>query len=221
MEWRCFYPRHPRGWRRFCRRCFRCACRVSIHATLAGGDEILSRAYQNINTFLSTPPSRVATTSESFGGYSYTFLSTPPSRVATKNTTKLEMHCLSFYPRHPRGWRQDGNNLTVEDLEFLSTPPSRVATVRWASDIRYEARRFYPRHPRGWRPSSTSLFAFRIVFLSTPPSRVATTRCGYWAHRPICFYPRHPRGWRQDKFSSQYLFQKSFYPRHPRGWRRM
>ena len=34
----CFYPRHPRGWRRRPRSCSRCRPAVSIHATLAGGD---------------------------------------------------------------------------------------------------------------------------------------------------------------------------------------
>ena len=37
----CFYPRHPRGWRRSARMMARRGSRVSIHATPAGGDGFL------------------------------------------------------------------------------------------------------------------------------------------------------------------------------------
>ena len=57
-----FYPRHPRGWRRGTTCPVAVSSKVSIHATLAGGD------YKDLDTgttfrvtFLSTPPSRVAT----------------------------------------------------------------------------------------------------------------------------------------------------------------
>ena len=81
----CFYPRHPRWWRRhgFARR-------------------------TNAMEFISTPPSRVATSCRNLIlPHRLMFLSTPPSRVATN-------------PAH------------VPDVlleQFLSTPPSRVATA--------------------------------------------------------------------------------------------
>ena len=54
------------------------------------------------------------------------FLSTPPSRVATRaNFAPAGLCC--FYPRHPRGWRQQ----KADNAEGLPC--------------------FYPRHPRGWR----------------------------------------------------------------------
>ena len=79
-----------------------------------------------------------------------------------------------FYPRHPRGWRLEGNTLpviiTIVSIHatlaggdviatrfkwclnaFLSTPPSRVATAQQHHPSE-GTRRFYPRHPRGWRP---------------------------------------------------------------------
>ena len=82
----------------------------------------------------------------------FTFLSTPPSRVATYRTGCIQLSLHRFYPRHPRGWRpwlSDAelllrdvsihatlaggdayiNGYTYENTEFLSTPPSRVATV--------------------------------------------------------------------------------------------
>ena len=80
-----FYPRHPRGWR---------------PGALGG--------YFVGKKFLSTPPSRVATTS-------------PKSTARPKS---------SFYPRHPRGWRHEHDLDTAALMEFLSTPPSRVATAK-------------------------------------------------------------------------------------------
>ena len=171
--------------------------KVSIHATLAGGDK-------------------------------YTAPSAPIG--------------LSFYPRHPRGWRRKRwqwagtcccvsihATLAGGDLPktawstawptFLSTPPSRVATMVGA-------------------PSALN----QVTFLSTPPSRVATKRWTCAKAQPCCFYPRHPRGWRRWQYSRRrYRFHvsihatlaggdseaadfiawtiESFYPRHPRGWR--
>ena len=57
--------------------------RVSIHATLAGGDqESYSQGWLK-KMFLSTPPSRVATDEYEQAYSRLAFLSTPPSRVAT------------------------------------------------------------------------------------------------------------------------------------------
>ena len=169
-----FYPRHPRGWRpspapkqhpgkeflstppsRVATVLVLLVQRVlvvSIHATLAGGDDFLDMQRMRAEMFLSTPPSRVAT-SQFLGGL---------------------LANLRFYPRHPRGWRLDstGNILcghvdvsihatlaggdrsslarTATLIPFLSTPPSRVATVLfWYTPLSLGC--FYPRHPRGWR----------------------------------------------------------------------
>ena len=57
---------------------------VSIHATLAGGDFFASDRMTGRLSFLSTPPSRVATGSRiALAKEAARFLSTPPSRVAT------------------------------------------------------------------------------------------------------------------------------------------
>ena len=126
---------------------------------------------------------------------------------------------MSFYPRHPRGWRRvcacagrgkesvsihatlaGGDRIEGKEKwttrMFLSTPPSRVAT---RSPLCNSA--IYP------------------SFLSTPPSRVATYVRILIAKMWRCFYPRHPRGWRRHSHSHQPMRQ-GFYPRHPRGWRR-
>ena len=168
----CFYPRHPRGWRQKAIKYAEWDKIVSIHATLAGGDQdALAKAQGEV-----------------------LFLSTPPSRVATRLVQTLQTRS-SFYPRHPRGWRPEPRFMKAElrqvsihatlaggditqaakadlTIEFLSTPPSRVATMdfvtrfgdNWVSihatlaggdqDIEKYAQSdagFYPRHPRGWR----------------------------------------------------------------------
>ena len=78
-----FYPRHPRGWRRGVIRKFSVGFLVSIHATLAGGDLRPPTPLTAWWAFLSTPPSRVATTYWPRCTSQTAFLSTPPSRVAT------------------------------------------------------------------------------------------------------------------------------------------
>ena len=145
--------------------------------------------------FLSTPPSRVATTGEMDDQGQEVFLSTPPSRVATSA----------------------GGLICTKKL-FLSTPPSRVAT-RLRHFLLSYATSFYPRHPRGWRRGfaarakglhrvsihatlaggdglSNAPDLSTAAFLSTPPSRVATRDCPHRDRPQQRFYPRHPRGWR-------------------------
>ena len=151
----CFYPRHPRGWRR----------RVTQMPSTR-------------SVFLSTPPSRVATryinvTAE----FLCLFLSTPPSRVATVNAVNgvLAVHkFLSTPPSRVATFIQQNARVLYS---FLSTPPSRVAThIQAVPSGRVQC--FYPRHPRGWRQVRATLLRRQVKFLSTPPSRVATSLMG-------------------------------------------
>ena len=80
----CFYPRHPRGWRPPEIAAMMVPQCVSIHATLAGGDLMIAAVSTGWTSFLSTPPSRVAT--------------------AALPAVQAQGSC--FYPRHPRGWRR-------------------------------------------------------------------------------------------------------------------
>ena len=129
---------------------------VSIHATLAGGDHLELQSSAQLEPFLSTPPSRVATLTAS------TLRS--PNNVSIHATLaggdRKMLKAMGieegFYPRHPRGWRRSngslwalrsivsihatlagGDNFTPIFQEFsamfLSTPPSRVATHRVAA----------------------------------------------------------------------------------------
>ena len=123
-----FYPRHPRGWRLTDEQYEVIIGDVSIHATLAGGDSASCALFLQCTKFLSTPPSRVATSAGYSMGLSVDkFLSTPPSRVATSKfcytspSQHVSIHATlaggderrppglplqsRFYPRHPRGWR--------------------------------------------------------------------------------------------------------------------
>ena len=237
----CFYPRHPRGWRRFGSVSTEQGFQVSIHATLAGGDRTAERSLAAA-TFLSTPPSRVATREYVRVELFKTFLSTPPSRVATAALGALKgAGCVSIHATLAGGDRRAGHRDhrqgvsihatlaggDVDDLplervldRFLSTPPSRVATASIPTLLE-TIPRFYPRHPRGWRP---------LILLYAPYS-------------VLCFYPRHPRGWRPGadrrasscaKFLStppsrvathpqgrRRCTDRRFYPRHPRGWRQL
>ena len=145
-----FYPRHPRGWRlqnirnrggrimflstppsRVATRRDRAAGRaerVSIHATLAGGDFGLDFQSAISKLFLSTPPSRVAT--------------------CRKNLQTPTAAC--FYPRHPRGWRLGDADKVQEVLKrFYPRHPRGWRLIPQSKRTKEE--RFYPRHPRGWR----------------------------------------------------------------------
>ena len=147
---------------------------ISIHATLAGGDEFSSFWVDKRKGFLSTPPSRVATRHHFIGwicGSDISIHATLAGGDVLPKNHRPSVH--DFYPRHPRGWRLCLQQLIPVILQFLSTPPSRVATT-----VR-------------------SVVSYSGQFLSTPPSRVATGdgQPGTWYHQN--FYPRHPRGWRR------------------------
>ena len=103
-----FYPRHPRGWRRMISLSSSKRQIVSIHATLAGGDRGPSRTSPSVVMFLSTPPSRVATTIK---GYKVI------GRIVSIHATLA-------------GGDQNVEGFFSLIFRFLSTPPSRVATLR-------------------------------------------------------------------------------------------
>ena len=79
-----FYPRHPRGWRLCSSSISACDSAVSIHATLAGGDtfniHIVCLLHVSIHATLAGGD--MALWAEYLDGIA--FLSTPPSRVATE-----------------------------------------------------------------------------------------------------------------------------------------
>ena len=125
-----FYPRPPRGGRRYLARPERHDLRISIHALREEGDVCTALCGLAISRFLSTPS----------------------ARWATKEVMGLVKEILDFYPRPPRGGRRFRDlrdyavrNISIHALReegdtggkampygrpiFLSTPSARRATA--------------------------------------------------------------------------------------------
>ena len=126
--------------------------RISIHASLAGGDLCGLQKASGACLFQSTPPSREATLVSADQEDGYLFQSTPPSREATLSLLSSAPDIFYFNPRLPRGRRPLGHvrllfpslisihaSLAGGDDKFgefnsaaelfQSTPPSREATI--------------------------------------------------------------------------------------------
>ena len=197
MTRKCFYPRHPRGWRPgYCIHLGDDG-KVSIHATLAGGDfKSSSRDALGKGFYPRHPRGWRRVKGAHFDG-TYAFLSTPPSRVATGLAGTYNLDDLKFLSTPPsRVATAICDRATFNYFLFLSTPPSRVATwvfvlhrslsqcfyprhprgwrLRATRSLNPLGLRFYPRHPRGWRLYDAAGLITGYEFLSTPPSRVAT-----------------------------------------------
>ena len=102
---------------------------ISIHALREEGD--IQRGIQSGNPFqfLSTPSARRATaTLAASRPLPKTFLSTPSARRATAARSGCRWVLRDFYPRPPRGGRQQLKQAQPAEPEFLSTPSARRAT---------------------------------------------------------------------------------------------
>ena len=86
----CFYPRHPRGWRRCARFALYQYNAVSIHATLAGGD-VKGAHYRVVDVDVSIHATLAGGDVQHNAPkhQAHKFLSTPPSRVATGTLRSL------------------------------------------------------------------------------------------------------------------------------------
>ena len=165
--------------------------KISIHATLTGGDETNSRAKTQTTNFYPRHPHGwrrhrpipcadlrgISIHATLTGGdppqaeeakRKVIFLSTPPSRVATPQMPCLKLGCMHFYPRHPHGWRPLETALQLCNIQI-----SIHATLT------------------GGDPVNMAADPAAAVFLSTPPSRVATitSRAG---RRPTGFLSTPP-----------------------------
>ena len=126
--------------------------RFSIHAALAGGDNLVILAAMLDTSFYPRHPRgwRPGTADSWQAGLAVSIHAT--SRVATPLGEFLVGSFLRFYPRHPRGWRPvsvchnaappgvsihatlaggdtEPTSAPTNTRPFLSTPPSRVATI--------------------------------------------------------------------------------------------
>ena len=106
MFYKHFYPRPPRGGRR-----------RSISYSIFCG------------RFLSTPSARRATQRRTSSVDMYQFLSTPSARRATAEVQAGIPSLCNFYPRPPRGGRPAGCPRRWAPRLFLSTPSARRATL--------------------------------------------------------------------------------------------
>ena len=169
---------------------------ISIHALREEGDLSPCAALLLRLEFLSTPSARRATFVPSRLLWEhFEFLSTPSARRATGFGAQTPSGGYDFYPRPPRGGRQDSETNGFRIIKFLSTPSARRATGlgdKWFQDhqisihaLREEGDRtrrqmvsgssnFYPRPPRGGRPLARLVRADGTLFLSTPSARRAT-----------------------------------------------
>ena len=147
----CFYPRHPRGWRLPVPPPCGIPDRVSIHATLAGGDFFLRRCREGQNAFLSTPPSRVATESrEPFltrGDVS--IHATLAGGDAAANSEKNANASVSIHATLAGG--DDEYHAHRTNQMYVSIHATLAGGDAVAETQTYHKVGFYPRHPRGWR----------------------------------------------------------------------
>ena len=117
---------------------------ISIHALREEGDLLWEHFENLMGQFLSTPSARRATTAAFSMTTMSRFLSTPSARRATRRSARGWSACINFYPRPPRGGRQDALDFLFEVLGFLSTPSARRATYakvwnEWFRDISIHA----------------------------------------------------------------------------------
>ena len=190
-----FYPRPPRGGRRYQVQLFRShglflstpsarratfglAAKesrepISIHALREEGDPRGKAAMTTNMRFLSTPSARRATC-KGWRQPDRSGISIHALREEGDWTDpKAERHLSDFYPRPPRGGRRRCIQPSAGSAVFLSTPSARRATKRHP-DCFLPWRNFYPRPPRGGRLVIMWDSADRVLFLSTPSARRAT-----------------------------------------------
>ena len=102
-----FYPRPPRGGRPELNGYISAGCCISIHALREEGDLSLTATSPPDAVFLSTPSARRATFRRScIRRKMERFLSTPSARRATHPAPAQNTGRCNFYPRPPRGGRQ-------------------------------------------------------------------------------------------------------------------
>ena len=155
VSWKHFYPRPPRGGRRP-------VVEVVFDLIRFLSTPSARRAtYKNNRcicavAFLSTPSARRATSLTNICKIVSLFLSTPSARRATFPVPETCFLAFYFYPRPPRGGRQQTFPLTTTTVQFLSTPSARRATTQ-TRESAGSTKNFYPRPPRGGRRGRSDL----------------------------------------------------------------
>ena len=124
-----FYPRPPRGGRPSGFNTFLRAICISIHALREEGDT--GRYLDNGSTLISIHALREEgdRVHRLHPRGTQQFLSTPSARRATSRSSRSDFSSSDFYPRPPRGGRQQLYVGQGRGEEFLSTPSARRATA--------------------------------------------------------------------------------------------
>ena len=145
-----FYPRPPRGGRRFIM-VWRFQTSNFYPRPPRGGRQYTNLGLSKGGEFLSTPSARRATIAD-------TIIDTAPG---------ISIHAL----------REEGDNRRAGSVRgmavFLSTPSARRATSSREPPQQVTGD-FYPRPPRGGRRRVTDMIGGGWLFLSTPSARRAT-----------------------------------------------
>ena len=168
-----FYPRPPRGGRRFSCQPKGAKPDISIHALREEGDKKAINKRSNVKISIHALREEGDAQGHQASGSQIIFLSTPSARRATVRQAVRRSGGSDFYPRPPRGGRRQSSKQICRQTDY-----------------------FYPRPPRGGRRLPPLLNSLDAGFLSTPSARRATRRACNHHGRNKNFYPRPPRGGR-------------------------
>ena len=190
-----FYPRPPRGGRRLAVIFLEQLGQISIHALREEGD---CKGHQG--------PARW-------------FISIHALREEGDLLLAVLLQRQKyFYPRPPRGGRQENPAAEPSQKQFLSTPSARRATPTSPSRASMPGY-FYPRPPRGGRHKHALVIKLLKIFLSTPSARRATVGLGVRTPRiVISIHALREEG--DGSRPAPSAPHSHFYPRPPRGGRR-
>ena len=220
-----FYPRPPRGGRRYKPFDVGCAEVISIHALREEGD-FHEHGYHDREVAISIHALREEGDDDrrTLTAILAQFLSTPSARRATgiiigcPEGQEISIHALreegdatafwpiavnaDFYPRPPRGGRRRTSTSGTACCNFYPRPP-RGGRHGGPSSRPHRAQYFYPRPPRGGRPSCWHQRR-RILYISIHALREEGDEyMGGLFLWLINFYPRPPRGGRPSHLPSQ------------------
>ena len=171
------------------------------------------------SVFLSTPSARRATFVPSRLLWEhFEFLSTPSARRATGFGAQTPSGGYDFYPRPPRGGRQDSETNGFRIIKFLSTPSARRATTRPPRPRRWHSISIHALREEG-DPDAPRLTEMRKLFLSTPSARRATFLEGQ-SSSPLSISIHALREEGDPPARRWWRCRGYFYPRPPRGGRR-
>ena len=168
-----FYPRPPRGGRRFAYPVPVGSAPISIHALREEGDDAVASRLFESQQFLSTPSARRATRVRARFARACVYFYPRPPRGGRLPRVVWAYQRRNFYPRPPRGGRLFPVFISFFGSLFLSTPSARRATTNTKTK-RQKWRYFYPRPPRGGRHCKIPIHRKINSFLSTPSARRAT-----------------------------------------------